>query len=69
MGHMAATLAIRLQGTLLSNTERNPKEQANTITLRSGRQLEKKQPKNANTEAQKGIRREIKRKAESQRMT
>jgi len=33
MGQMAAALASRPQGSLPSNTEKNPKEQANAITL------------------------------------
>ena len=35
MGQLANTFFTRNQGTLLSNTEKNPKEYVKTITLRS----------------------------------
>jgi len=40
MGQVAVTLANRPQGSLSSNTEKNPKENTNAITLRSGRKVE-----------------------------
>ena len=46
MGQMAAALANRPGGSLLSNIKKNPKKQANAITLRSGRQLEQQQSQN-----------------------
>ncbi|XP_037494643.1 uncharacterized protein LOC119370474 [Jatropha curcas] len=42
MGQFANMMAARPQGTLPSNTEKNPKEQVQAITLRSGRELEDK---------------------------
>ena len=52
MGQMAATLANRLQESLPSNTEENPKEHTNAITLRSGRQKEQLQSQDTNAESQ-----------------
>ena len=40
MGQLANSLAIRNQGALPSNTEKNPKEQVKTITLRSGIEIQ-----------------------------
>lgn len=40
VGQLANLVAARPQGSLPSNTEKNPREQANAITLRSGKQLE-----------------------------
>jgi len=54
MWQMAVALANRLQGSLPSNTEKNPKEQANARTLRSGRQLEPEKRKNTDVESSKG---------------
>ena len=36
MGQLANSLSVRNQGSLPSNTEKNPKEQLKAITLRSG---------------------------------
>ena len=36
MGQLANSLSVRNQGSLPSNTEKNPKEQLKEITLRSG---------------------------------
>ena len=36
VGQLANSLSVRNQGSLLSNTEKNPKEQLKEITLRSG---------------------------------
>jgi len=40
MGQTAAASTNKPQGSFPSNTEKNPKEHANIITLRNGRQLE-----------------------------
>ena len=40
MGQLANSLAIRNQGALPSNTEKNPKEQVKAITLRSGTEIQ-----------------------------
>ena len=40
MGQLANSLATRNQGALLSNTEKNLKEQAKAITLRSGTEIQ-----------------------------
>ncbi|XP_062085233.1 uncharacterized protein LOC133791325 [Humulus lupulus] len=40
VGHLANMLQIRPQGNFPSNTEVNPKEQCNAISLRSGKKLE-----------------------------
>ena len=40
MGQLANSLATRNQGALLSNTEKNPKEQIKAITLRSGTKIQ-----------------------------
>ena len=40
MGQLANSLAIRNQGALPSNTEKNPKEQLKAITLRSGTEIQ-----------------------------
>ena len=54
MGQQATALANRPQGSLPSNTEKNPKEQTNIIGLQSGKQLEQKQPKNIDAESSEG---------------
>ncbi|KAL5560607.1 hypothetical protein UlMin_036818 [Ulmus minor] len=41
VGEISKLLTERGQGALPSNTERNPREEANAITLRSGKELEK----------------------------
>ena len=51
IGQRATVLAYRSQGSLSSNTENNPKEHANTITLLSGRQLKHEQPRNTDAES------------------
>ena len=40
MGQLANSLSVRNQGTLPSNTEKNPKEQIKAITLRSGTEIQ-----------------------------
>ena len=40
VGQLASNLSRRLHGTLPSNTEKNPREEVNTVTLRNGRELE-----------------------------
>src|SRR3954467_3684079 len=47
IGQLHNILANRSQGTLPSDTEKNPKEQVNAVTLRSGKQLQEQQPKKA----------------------
>ena len=39
IGQLANFISNRQQGTLPSNTEKNPKEQVQAITLRSGKEL------------------------------
>ena len=39
MGQLANSLTMRNQGSLPSNTEKNPKEQLKAITLRSGTEI------------------------------
>ena len=51
MGRMVASLANKPHGSLSSNTEKNMKEQANTITLRSGRQVEQLQSQNIDADS------------------
>ena len=51
MGQIPASLANRPQRSLTSNTETNPKEQENMITLRSGWQLEQDKSENTNAES------------------
>ncbi|KAL5572381.1 hypothetical protein UlMin_021978 [Ulmus minor] len=41
VGEISKLLTERAQGTFPSNTERNPREEAKAITLRSGKELEK----------------------------
>ncbi|KAL5566989.1 hypothetical protein UlMin_030153 [Ulmus minor] len=41
VGEISKLLTERAQGTLPSNTERNPREEAKAVTLRSGKELEK----------------------------
>ena len=41
VGEISKLLTERAQGALPSNTERNPREEAKAITLRSGKELEK----------------------------
>ncbi|KAL5558707.1 hypothetical protein UlMin_034918 [Ulmus minor] len=41
VGEISKLLTERAQGALPSNTERNPREKAKAITLRSGKELEK----------------------------
>src|SRR4051812_13075589 len=45
MGQIHGMLSQRQPGQFPSDTERNPKEQVNMISLRSGRQLEERSPK------------------------
>src|SRR4051812_15727306 len=45
IGQIHNILSNRTQGTFPSDTEKNPKEQVNAVTLRSGRQLQEPQPK------------------------
>lgn len=45
MGQLANLVSNRTQDTLSSNTEINPREQVNAITLRNGKQLEELPPK------------------------
>src|SRR5436190_8324865 len=45
IGQIHNILSNRTQGTFPSDTEKNPKEQVNAVTLRSGKQLEEPQPK------------------------
>ena len=40
MGQLANSLAIRTQGALPSNTEKNPKEKIKAITLRSSMEIQ-----------------------------
>ena len=40
VGKLAHQLSGRTYGNLPSNTERNPREEVNAITLRNGRELE-----------------------------
>ena len=40
MGKLANSLATRNQGALLSNIEKNPKEQVKAITLRSSTEIQ-----------------------------
>ena len=40
VGQLAHQLSGRTYGNLPSNTERNPREEVNAITLRNGRELE-----------------------------
>ena len=40
VGQLASNLFRRPQGGLPSNTEKNPREKVNAITLRSGKELE-----------------------------
>ena len=40
MGQLASNLFRRPQGGLPSNTEKNPREEVNAVTLRSGKELE-----------------------------
>ena len=47
VGQIASLLSVSTQGSLLSNTEKNPKEQVHAITLRSGKQLEHTQKPSA----------------------
>ncbi|KAL5580373.1 hypothetical protein UlMin_012815 [Ulmus minor] len=49
VGEISKLLTERAQGALPSNTERNPREEAKAITLRSGKELEK--PKEASKQA------------------
>ena len=51
MGQMAASLGNRPQESLPNNTEKNLKEQAITITLRSGKQVKQLQSQNTNAES------------------
>ena len=51
MGQMAATLANRPQWSLPSNSEKNLKEQANAITLRSDKLVEQLQSQDTDTES------------------
>src|SRR4051812_31520999 len=53
IGQLHNILANRTQGTLPSDTEKNPKEQINAVTLRSGRQLQEPQPKKAEKRREK----------------
>ncbi|XP_037495258.1 uncharacterized protein LOC105634587 [Jatropha curcas] len=53
MGQFANMMAARPQGTLPSNTEKNPKEQVQAITLGSGRQLEDKPRKEKEKEEER----------------
>src|SRR4051812_21374462 len=53
IGQLHNILANRVQGTLPSDTEKNPKEQVNAVTLRSGKQLQEPQPKEAEREEKK----------------
>ena len=41
VGQLAHQLSRRTYGNLPSNTERNPREEVNAITLKNGRELEK----------------------------
>jgi len=66
---MTVVLANRPQGLLPSNTEKNLKEEANTITLQSGRPLEQEQPKNTDAESSKGAKESNKDEQKSQRIT
>ena len=43
MGQLANSIAVRNQGVLPSNTEKNPKEQVKAITLRSGTEIPSQQ--------------------------
>ena len=43
MGQLANNLSRRPQGGLPSNTEKNPKEEVNAVTLRSGKELEEEE--------------------------
>ena len=45
IGQIHNILSNRTQGTFPSDTEKNPKEQVNAVTLRSGKQLQEPQPK------------------------
>src|SRR5438270_4019682 len=47
IGQLHNILVNRTQGTLPSDTEKNTKEQVNAVTLRSGKQLQDPQPKEA----------------------
>ena len=40
VGLLASNLSRRPQGALPSNTEKNPREEVNAVTLRSGKELE-----------------------------
>ena len=50
IGQMAKIISERPQGSLPSNTETNPREQVNAITLRSGTKLEEPHQKNETEE-------------------
>jgi len=54
MGQIASLLSNRPRGLLPSNTEKNPKEQANAITA-SRKQLEQTQRDTTKTEDPKGV--------------
>src|SRR5438270_5067807 len=45
IGQIHNILSNRTQGSFPSDTEKNPKEQVNAVTLRSGKQLQEPQPK------------------------
>jgi len=51
MGRMVASLANKPHGSLSSNTEKNMKEQANTITLSSDKQIKQLQSQNTDAES------------------
>src|SRR3954462_10673608 len=52
-------LSNRTQGTFPSDTEKNPKEQVNAVTLRSGKQLQEPQPKVAEKRSEESHAEEI----------
>ena len=60
---MANNLSRRPQGGLPSNTEKNPKEEVNAVTLRSGKKLDevKKEPRKVVDKGEKGCGRKPKR--------
>ena len=55
IGKIASMLSARTQGSLPSNTKKNPKEQVHAITLRSGKQLEQIQKPSTGIIHQKDI--------------
>ncbi|XP_010247987.1 PREDICTED: uncharacterized protein LOC104590915 [Nelumbo nucifera] len=65
VGQLALMISFRVQGTLPSNTKANPREQVQTITLRSGKELQEVEKK-AKEEGKMGATLETEKKEEEQ---